>query len=316
VRSSSPVGVVVATRNRSARLLATLEQLRELPERPRVVVVDNGSSDGTPDAVRARHPEVELVPLQRNLGAAARTIGARRLDAPFVAFSDDDSWWAPGALARAAGLFEAHPKLGLLASRILVGPEQRLDPTCEAMARSPLPRDDSLPGPAVCGFVACGAVVRRQAFLAAGGFHPRLCLGAEETLLALDLATAGWQLAYVDEVVAHHHPDPGPRDGRSTMAQRNLLWCAWLRLPFRLAARETHAALARARKDPSARAALGAALHGVPWVARERRCVAPDVADAYTRTRGPAWPRATRERPRTTTRSAAGSRSTAAHPPP
>jgi GT2 family glycosyltransferase len=275
------VGVVVATSNRSARLLDTLATLRELPERPPIVVVDNGSSDGTARAVRARYPEVDVVPLLHNIGPAARTIGARRLRTPLVAFSDDDSWWAPGALALAADVFDAHPRLGLLASRILVGPQARLDPTCAAMANSPLPRDEGLPGPSVLGFVACGAVVRRQAFLEVGGFHPRLDFGGEETLVALDLATAGWKLAYVDAVVAHHHPDPGPRRGRSSTQGRNALWCAWLRLPLGRALRETAAAAARARSDSSARDALGQAVRGAGWVAGARRSVGRDLADAY-----------------------------------
>jgi GT2 family glycosyltransferase len=275
------VGVVVITRNRSARLLETLAKLSEVPERPPVVVVDNGSSDGTADAVRTSHPGVQLVPLEQNRGAAARTLGAQELDTPFVAFSDDDSWWAPGALGRAADVLEAHPRLALVASRTLVGTDERLDPTCEEMANSPLPRDDSLPGPPLLGFVACAAVVRRRPFLASGGFHERIGIGGEETLVALDLAAAGWQLAYVDAVVAHHHPDPGARHGRSAALQRNALWCAWLRLPLRLAARETAAAIARARTDPTARTALREAVRGVPWVARERRRVPRAVADAY-----------------------------------
>jgi GT2 family glycosyltransferase len=271
----------VATRNRSRRLLDTLATLLDAPDPPPIVVVDNASSDGTPDAVRERYPEVELVPLARNLGAAARTVGAWRLGTPFVAFSDDDSWWAPGALELAADAFGAYPRLGLIASRMLVGSEERLDPTCERMADSPLPRDEPLPGPPVLGFVACGAVVRRRAFLGVGGFHPRLGMGAEETLAALDLAAAGWRLAYVDAVVAHHHPDPGPRQGRVAMTQRNLLWSAWLRLPPGSAIRETAATVARARTDSHARTALGEALRGAAWVARERRRVPRRVSDAY-----------------------------------
>jgi GT2 family glycosyltransferase len=274
-------GVVIATRNRRARLLETLTRLADLAERPPVVVVDNASDDGTRAAVEARHPDVEVVSLRRNLGAAARTIGAQRLDTPVIAFSDDDSWWAPGALERAADAFESHPSLGLVGARILVGPDERRDPTCDAMANSPLPHDPGLPGPQVLGFVACGAVVRREAFLGVGGFHPRLAVGGEETLLALDLASAGWKLAYLHGVVAHHHPEPGPRAGREAMTQRNLLWCAWLRLPLTTAARETAATVARARIDPHARKALTQALGGAPWVVRERRRAAPAVADAY-----------------------------------
>jgi N-acetylglucosaminyl-diphospho-decaprenol L-rhamnosyltransferase len=281
-RSTPPrVGVVVATRDRAARLLDALGKLRELSERAPVVVVDNASSDGTPGAVRARHPDVDTVALDRNLGAAARTVGARRLGTPYVAFSDDDSWWAPGSLELAAGTFEAYPGLGLLASRTLVGPEERLDPTCKAMASSPLPHGKPLPGPPILGFVACGAVVRRRAFLAVGGFHPRLGMGGEETMLALDLAAAGWGLAYVDAVVAHHHPDPAPRPGRTAAVQRNGLWSAWLRLPFGLALRETAAVAARATSDPDARNALVQALRGARWVARERALVPREVADGY-----------------------------------
>lgn len=163
------VTVVVATRDRAATLLRTLARLSELPEHPPVVVVDNGSRDGTPDVVRREHPDVRVVELGRNLGAPARTVGVRSASTPYVAFSDDDSWWEPGALGRAAAHLRAHPRLGLVAARVLVGPSGRLDPVCEAMEASPLGTSPGMPGPAVVGFVACGAVVRREAFLEVGG---------------------------------------------------------------------------------------------------------------------------------------------------
>ena len=74
----SGVTVVVATRNRCPGLCRTLEHLTALPERPPIVVVDNGSSDGTADAVRRAFPRVELVALRGNLGAHARNHGVRR----------------------------------------------------------------------------------------------------------------------------------------------------------------------------------------------------------------------------------------------
>jgi GT2 family glycosyltransferase len=269
-------GVVIATRDRAASLLAVLQRLRALPEGPPVVVVDNGSTDGTPEAVRAAAPEVVVLEAGRNLGAAARTLGARALDTTYVAFNDDDSWWAPGALLRAAELLDVHPRVGLLAARVLVGPAGRLDPTCAAMARSPLPRD-ALPGPGVLGFVACGAVVRRTAFLEVGGFDERYGIGGEERRLALDLAAAGWALAYADELVVHHVPDAGglPRSGRLRRQARNDLWSAWLRRPAAAALRESALVLARlARREPATAAQAAAdALGGARWVVRERRVV-------------------------------------------
>jgi len=91
------VSVVVVTRDRRAGLLATLERLVALPERPPVIVVDNGSSDGTPAAVRGRFPGVEVITLGYNAGSAGRTAGVRCARTPYVAFSDDDSWSAAAA---------------------------------------------------------------------------------------------------------------------------------------------------------------------------------------------------------------------------
>ena len=284
--SSAPVTVVIATWNRGPELIGTLARLRALPERPPVVVVDNGSTDGTAELVRANHPDpgVQVVGLRRNRGGAARTVGARLVDSPYVAFSDDDSWWAPGALVRAAGLLDRHPRLAVLAARVLVGPEGRLDPVCDEMARSPLARADDLPGPSVLGFIACGAVVRRSAFLEVGGFDARLGVGGEEELLSVDLAARGWGLAYVEEVVAHHHPSPS-RDpsGRRRVQVRNALWSAWLRRPLGGAARQTAHLAALALHQPSASSGLLLAMLGLPWVLRERRPV-PDELEAALRT--------------------------------
>ena len=249
-----------------------------------MVVVDNGSSDGSADAVRRAFPEVTVVAAGENLAAAARTVGARLLQRPYVAFADDDSWWAPGALRRAADVLDASERLGLLAARVLVGPEERLDPVSALMAASPLPAPAGVAGRGVVGFVACGAVVRREAFLQVGGFDRRYGVGGEEHRLALDLAAAGWTLAHVPEVVAHHHPagGGGPRPGRRARELRNELWSAWLRRPLVPAARRTLSVLAAEAVVRPRVAALGLAqaLTGVGWVLPERRPVPPAVERA------------------------------------
>ncbi len=265
------ITVVIATRNRRDVLLRTLDRLERLPERPPVVVAENASSDGTAAAVRERHPAVRVIELDRNAAGGARNAAAAAASTPYVALCDDDSWWAPGALAHAERLLESHPRLALIAARVLVGPQERLDPTSAEMARSQLPRD-GLPGPAVLGFVACGVVLRRSAFLEVGGFEERFGIGGEEELLALELADAGYQLAYVKDVVAHHHPDTA-RDPskRRRIELRNGIWAAWLRRRPASALIRTARLLAPSARDP--RAALGVidALRGAGWVARNRR---------------------------------------------
>jgi GT2 family glycosyltransferase len=284
----TPVGIVVLTHNRFDELSRTLERLRALPERPPIIVVDNASSDGTPDHLRHRFPEVAVAALSVNRGAAGRNVGVALLDTPYVAFCDDDAWWAPGALGRAAALLDAHPALALITGKVLVGPEQREDPTCAVMAASPLPPAPGLPGRPVLGFLAAASVVRRAAFLATGGFEPRLFLGAEERLLAIDLAAAGWALAYVAEVVAHHHPSPH-RDAteRRRLLLRNELWCAWLRRPAASALRETARAFVAVAREPGLAPALIEAVGGVRWALGRRRVVPVGVELALRRLEGP-----------------------------
>lgn len=206
------VTVVMITRNRGLQIRTALEHLLKLPERPRLIVVDNGSSDGTIDIARAMHSAIDVVPLGRNLGGSGRNIGVLGAETPYATFCDDDSWWAPGALARASELFDANPTLGLIAARMLVGPHEQLDPISHAIATSPFARehqrDPNAVGVPIVGFVACGAVVRRTAFLDAGGFEKRFGVGSEEQILALDLLHKGWRLAYVEDVGAHHHASP------------------------------------------------------------------------------------------------------------
>jgi GT2 family glycosyltransferase len=260
---------VVASRNRRDDLLASLPR-HEAP----VVLVDNASTDDTVAAVREAHPEVTVLTLERNVGARARTVGVQRAGTEFVAFADDDSWWAPGDLARAVDLLRAHPRCALVNARILVGPEERLDPVCTEMAQSPVPAPVDLPGPAVLGFVACAAIVRTEAFAEVGGFDPVVRFPGEEERVALDLAAAGWGMAYVDDLVVHHHPSPrrhSPEERRAAIWRSRLL-TAVMRLPLREVARLYGRAL---RDGRAGRTGLVRGLGDVPAAVRRRRVIPP-----------------------------------------
>src|SRR4051812_38364773 len=95
------VTVVVVSRNRRSELLETLGR-----HPPPVILVDNGSTDGTADAVERAHPAVQVVRLADNQGATARNLGVALATTPYVAFADDDSWWEPGALDAAAEILD------------------------------------------------------------------------------------------------------------------------------------------------------------------------------------------------------------------
>jgi GT2 family glycosyltransferase len=270
--------VVVITHNRRKELLRTLDHLAELPEAPPVIVTDNASTDGTAEAVAHHHPGVRLLRPGRNLGAVGRNLAVRQVRTPYVAFCDDDSWWAPGALSRAADLLDPRDGLAAVTARILVEPGATEDPIVEELRNSPIPGPRWLPGPALGSFLAAATVLRTDAFRAAGGFCPRLWLGGEEELLAADLAADGWWLAYAEELTVHHCPSP-VRDStrRRTHGIRNTLWFTWLRRPAPAALRRTLHIARTVPRDRASLRAFGEAAAGLPWVLRERTVLPPEV---------------------------------------
>jgi GT2 family glycosyltransferase len=262
------VAVVVITHQRRDEVLGALARLRALPEQPHVVVVDNGSTDGTAEAVRERFPEVELVASPENLGAIGRNVGVARLDTPFVAFCDDDTWWDPGSLSLAADTLERFPRLAVVTARIVVEPKGTEDPIVAELRNSPVRGAEWLPGPALGSFLAGASVLRREAFLAVGGFSERLWLGGEEELMAGDLAAAGLTV---------HHQASRARDAHKRRRDgiRNTLWTTWLRRPLRPALRRTVHLLRTLPRDRVTAEGLLAAVRGVPWLLRERRVLPP-----------------------------------------
>jgi GT2 family glycosyltransferase len=242
------------------------------------VVVDNGSSDHSADAVADRFKQVTLLRSDRNLGALGRNLAVRNIDTPYVAFCDDDTQWRPGALARAADLLDAHPGLASVTGRILVAPTMVEDPITPELRDSPVPGPAWLPGPALLGVLAGASMFRVAAFRNVGGFSPRLWLGGEEELLALDLAAQGWWMCWAPDVVVEHAPSASrdPRRRRQ-LGIRNTLWTAWLRRPLPGALRRTGTLLRSVPRDRASVVAVGEALAGLGWVLRERRVIPPEV---------------------------------------
>ncbi|MDB5824730.1 MAG: glycosyl transferase 2 family protein [Herminiimonas sp.] len=273
--------VIVLSYNRAAELWRTLTKMLCLPEQPSIIVVDNASNDGSADMVANRFPQVGLIRLERNLGAYARNIGVAAAATPYVAFCDDDTWWAEGSLATVVGVFNEHPDVAVLNAHVRVGPEQRDDPTCLRMAASPILLPD-LPGPALFGFLAGASAMRRDAFLEVGGYEEKFFIGGEEALLAIDLLARGWNIVYLPELTVHHYPSP-QRDSRARHHNlaRNGWWLLWLRFPCATACRESLHMLPRAYRQGVLHTALPSALLGFVWAMRNRAPMPPEVVSMF-----------------------------------
>lgn len=120
------VCAMVVTYNRRELLAACLEAIEGQTRAPeRIVVIDNASTDGTPEMVRAEHPRAELLTMRENLGGAGgfhRGLAeAHATGATWAWIMDDDTIPAPEALERmlAAEAPPGLPKPLLLCSRVV-----------------------------------------------------------------------------------------------------------------------------------------------------------------------------------------------------
>lgn len=272
------ISVVMITHNRCNDVLRSLEMFHQLPEAPPIIVVDNASTDRTCDAIHDIYPDVQLIRLTKNVGTAARNLGVQQAQTPYVVLSDDDTFWDPGCVARAADILDAHLQLALIVGRVLIGAANEPDPICDVLENSPLERKPGMPGPALLGCLAGACAIRRSAFLQVGGFPTWCFLGGEEELLAVDLAVAGWWLCYVPELVIHHYPSP-IRDTatRDCNVIRNHVWFAWMRRPLEVAFKTTLQVVRKSFVSRPARRALFQAISGLPRVLRRRSPVPPEI---------------------------------------
>jgi GT2 family glycosyltransferase len=108
--AGKPVDAVFLTWNSREQALQCVAHTRDPELIASIVVVDNASTDGTADAVRAAHPDVTVVALQDGVGLAeALNLGARLGSAPYVLYLNDDVFAHPGAIGTLLETLERRP---------------------------------------------------------------------------------------------------------------------------------------------------------------------------------------------------------------
>jgi GT2 family glycosyltransferase len=257
-----------------------------------VIVVDNGSQDGSLDYLRSEHPDVRVLALSWNTGFAhAANCGLRMASNEFVALINTDVVVSPDWMARMTAVLAGHADAASVACKMLAledpalvydaGDVLRRDGVCEQRGR--FCRDDGrwdAPGE-VFGACAGAALYRRSAVLALDGFDELYFAYLEDVDLALRLGLAGWRCRYEPAVALHAGAASSKRlpGGHHALVTRNTILLvakafpiSWLPfVAYRQLGWAWHAALER-RMGAHARALLSARSL-LPAVLRSRRAV-------------------------------------------
>jgi len=235
-RRRAPVDVVVVSWNCGAFLDDCLASLERLERPPRAtVVVDNASTDGSPELVRERYPHAQLIASPTNVGfCAANNLGIRHTRSPFVLVLNPDTRLSPDFLERLLPAFE-DARVGIAAGKLVRFDGRTLDSCGQALARSRQPIDrgygkidhgqfDRDEG--VFGCCGAAALYRRTMLdhLADPGpqyFDERFFAFGEDLDLAWRARKLGWRAAYRHEALGFH-----ARGATSTAGRSRRRWAA------------------------------------------------------------------------------------------
>ena len=208
------VSCIVPVHNGARFLREALESILAQSHPPfEVIVIDDGSTDATPEIAQAYKPPVTYLRQARSGPARARNAGLGTATGDFVAFLDADDTWRPEKLARQLERFEARPDLGVCVTLAQNFWEAEMAEEAARLVDHPRAR-------AVPGYSTVTMLARREVFEAVGPFDAELAhADAAEWLLRCE--EAGMVTELVPEVLVDRRLHRANRSRERAAASRD-----------------------------------------------------------------------------------------------
>ena len=216
------VVVIILTYNQKEKTLQCLSSLKQqMPPPFEILVWDNGSSDGSVEALQTAFPEVFTYPCNENLGVAggrnaAAKLGIEKFAPTHLLFLDNDMLLEPGFVQALLEPFHTHPTLGQTQAklRLMHEPEKlndgggaRINFLLWQVTPVGFGEVDRGQYDTVRKCVSCGGamMVRTEVFQQLGGFDMSFNpFGPEDLDFSLRLQKAGYQALFIPQAMAYH----------------------------------------------------------------------------------------------------------------
>lgn len=222
------VSLVISVWNRKDDLRENLAAIRQQTVTPdQVVVVDNDSTDGTPEMVVAEFPEVQLIRMPHSAYGACETfnIGFASAHGDFVGILDDDVVLPPDFVERMLAKFGEEPETTAILSPKVVEPEMP-----DWYRDSPAVNTERY----ASTFRGCGSMARGDAIRRAGYYDQRFFIFGNERDLTTRLLNLGYRVKMVPSIEVFHKAPFGMRHGKRSLYYhvRNFWLWAFKYLPW------------------------------------------------------------------------------------
>jgi GT2 family glycosyltransferase len=234
VLSLPRVTIGILNYNRKSELRRTLECLTLAIQYPNleIIVVDNASTDGSPEMIASEFASVRCIQMMENIAVAARNEFYREATGKYVFSYDDDSMPAtPATVFEVVRILEEHPEFDSIAM-YCYQPINRYGETdgLEGFGfhRRAYPWFEGL------FFVEGGMCVRKSSFDRCNGYDDQFFWGGEGFELTLQMYKLGLRMIYYPAMATLHLKSHKNRTHSTNIyfVTRNQIWTIWKHFPF------------------------------------------------------------------------------------
>jgi len=188
------VHAVIPAYNAAATIARALSSVlaQDSQREVEVIVVDDGSTDDTAEAVREQYPDVTLIQQENRGVGAARNRGLRVAHGDYIAFLDADDEWSPTHLSDIAHLARLFPDAGLLSTGYAFVPDERIRTVVTHGSGAPVEADFLRASRSIWVAHTSATAVRRDTALALGGFREDMPLSEDTEFFARMYLASGF----------------------------------------------------------------------------------------------------------------------------